>query len=255
MGTGLIAPNGYFVIPTLTATIVLGPSAGHGLSGSSLVATLGPGIGVTYAGTSALGNIYPLGILTVARPLATSARATTSQLEKFLLSQPGTPPYLAQELQLLVELLRALAEYMEEEDPELALLRPTVVVSEFAAMMDAADVVIPTPYPDLSGQMVLTMAMISGFPFTDRASIEAAGWEVDELVNRAADIYLEMIFRDGLYHADPHPGNFLLPDGDHMAILDFGDVGRLTSQSRSCSVLTSPACWPSASTRSGSQGS
>ncbi len=152
-----------------------------------------------------------------------------------------------------VELLRALAEYMEEEDPELAQLRPTVVVSEFAAMMDAAvdlrqelsnlqrfqanfadeaDVVIPTPYPDLSGQMVLTMAMISGFPFTDRASIEAAGWEVDELVNRAADIYLEMIFRDGLYHADPHPGNFLLPDGDHMAILDFGDVGRLTSQRR-----------------------
>jgi hypothetical protein len=98
---GISAPNGYFVIPTLTATIVLGPNAGHGLSGSSLVATLGPGIGVTYAGTSGLGNIYPLGILTVARPLATSTGATTSQLEKFLLSQPGIPPDLAQELQLL----------------------------------------------------------------------------------------------------------------------------------------------------------
>ena len=98
---GIIAPNGYFVIPTLTATIVLGPSAGHGLSGSSLVATLGPGIGVTYAGTTGLGNIYPLGILTVARPLATSTGATTSQLEKFLLSQPEIPPDLAQELQLL----------------------------------------------------------------------------------------------------------------------------------------------------------
>ena len=95
---GISAPNGYFVIPTLTATIVLGPSAGHGLSGSSLVATLGPGIGVTYAGTSGLGNIYPLGILTVARPLATSTGATTSELERFLLSQPGIPPDLAQEL-------------------------------------------------------------------------------------------------------------------------------------------------------------
>ena len=41
-----------------------------------------------------------------------------------------------------------------------------------------------------------------------------------------------MIFRDGLYHADPHPGNFLLPDDHHMAILDFGDVGRLTNQRR-----------------------
>ena len=68
--------------------------------------------------------------------------------------------------------------------------------------------------------------MISGRPFTDRASVEATGWDVDTLVHRAADVYLEMIFRDGLYHADPHPGNFLLPDGEHMAILDFGDVGR-----------------------------
>ena len=74
--------------------------------------------------------------------------------------------------------------------------------------------------------------MISGRPFTDRASVEASGWDVDELVHRAADIYLEMIFRDGIYHADPHPGNFLLPDSTHMAILDFGDIGRLTGQRR-----------------------
>ena len=98
---GVAAPNGYFVIPTLTATIVLGHHAGDGLAGSSLVATLGPGIGVTYAGDSALGNIYPLGILTVARPLVTSSGATTGQLEKFLLSQPEIPPDLAQGLQLL----------------------------------------------------------------------------------------------------------------------------------------------------------
>ena len=37
-----------------------------------------------------------------------------------------------------------------------------------------------------------------------------------------------MIFRDGVYHADPHPGNFLLPDGEHFAILDFGDIGRVS---------------------------
>ena len=152
-----------------------------------------------------------------------------------------------------VALMRVIAEYLEEEDAEVAQLRPTVMVSEFTAMMDAAidlrqelsnlqrfranfagepDLIIPAPYPDLSGQKVLTMEMITGSPFTDRASIEAAGWDVDTLVDRAGNVYLEMIFRDGIYHADPHPGNFLLPDGDHMAILDFGDVGRLTSQRR-----------------------
>jgi ubiquinone biosynthesis protein len=152
-----------------------------------------------------------------------------------------------------LQLMAAVASYLEQADPELAQLRPTILVAEFAAMMDAAidlgqelanlqrfqanfanepDVVIPTPYPNLSGHKVLTMAMISGRPFTDRASVEAAGWDVDTLVHRAADVYLEMIFRDGLYHADPHPGNFLLPDAEHMAILDFGDVGRVTGERR-----------------------
>jgi len=152
-----------------------------------------------------------------------------------------------------IELMRAVAAYLEAEDPEVAQLRPTVLVAEFAAMMDAAidlrqelsnlqrfqlnfadehDVVVPTPYPELSREKVLTMAMISGRPFTDRASVEAAGWDVATLVHRAANVYLEMIFRDSLYHADPHPGNFLLPDAEHVAILDFGDVGRVTSQRR-----------------------
>ena len=42
-----------------------------------------------------------------------------------------------------------------------------------------------------------------------------------------------MIFRDGLYHADPHPGNFLpARRPTHRAILDFGDVGRVSSVRR-----------------------
>src|SRR4249919_2078436 len=98
-----------------------------------------------------------------------------------------------------------------------------------ANFAEEPDVVFPAPYPELSRRRVLTMSMISGAPFTDRASVEATGWNVDALVHRAADVYLEMIFRDSLYHADPHPGNFLLPDGTHLAILDFGDVGRVSS--------------------------
>ena len=152
-----------------------------------------------------------------------------------------------------LELLEALATFLESEDTEIAMLRPTILVAEFATMMEAAmdlrqelanlqrfglnfagepDVVIPEPYPERSGQKVLTMAMMVGHPFTDRASVAAAGWDVEALVRRATEVYLEMIFRDGVYHADPHPGNFLLPDGQHLAILDFGDVGRLTTQRR-----------------------
>jgi ubiquinone biosynthesis protein len=149
-----------------------------------------------------------------------------------------------------LELMQGIATYLEHEDAEIAQLRPTLLIAEFSQMMhdaidlsqemgnlqrftinfaDEPDIIFPTPYPELSRRRVLTMSMIAGAPFTDRPSVEATGWNVEALVHRAADVYLEMIFRDSLYHADPHPGNFLLPDGTHMAILDFGDVGRLSS--------------------------
>ena len=182
-------------------------------------------------------------------PRFTGRRSPTARAVAVKVLHDGADVKVREDL----ELMQALAAYLEAEDPEIAQLRPTILVAEFAGMMDAAidlgeelanlqrfrpnfadepDVVIPTPYPERSGRRCLTMAMIFGHAFTDRASVEAAGWDVEALVHRAADVYLEMIFRDGLYHADPHPGNFLLPDGEHMAILDFGDVGRLTSQRR-----------------------
>jgi ubiquinone biosynthesis protein len=152
-----------------------------------------------------------------------------------------------------LELMEAIAAYLENEDPGIAQLRPTVIVSEFSQMLhdaidlsyelqnlqrftvnfaDEPDIVLPTPYPELSRRRVLTMSLVSGAPFADRAGVEATGWDVDTLVRRAAEIYLEMIFRDSLYHADPQPGNLLIPDGEHIAILDFGDVGRISSTRR-----------------------
>jgi ubiquinone biosynthesis protein len=152
-----------------------------------------------------------------------------------------------------LELMEAIAAYLENEDRAIAQLRPTVIVSEFSQMLhdaidlsqelqnlqrftanfaDESDIVFPTPYPELSRRRVLTMSLISGAPFGDRTGVEATGWDVDELVRRAAAIYLEMIFRHSLYHADPQPGNLLIPDGTHIAILDFGDVGRISSTRR-----------------------
>jgi ubiquinone biosynthesis protein len=148
-----------------------------------------------------------------------------------------------------LELMRALAGYAESHDETLAAYSPTVVVDEFDAMMRAAvdlrqelanlqqftanfadepDIVIPKPFSDLCGPDVLTMSLVTGQRVTTPDSVTATGWDVDELVRRASNVYLEMVFRDGIYHADPHPGNFLLPDGQHLAILDFGDVGRLS---------------------------
>ncbi|HUK67189.1 MAG TPA: AarF/UbiB family protein [Streptosporangiaceae bacterium] len=152
-----------------------------------------------------------------------------------------------------LELMRALAASLEEQDPEIALYRPTIMVSEFDKMMRGAidmgqelanlerfttnfgaepDVVIPAPYRRFSRTRVLTMSRLAGQGVSDRGALEAAGWDVDRFVHRAAEIYLEMIFRDGVFHADPHPGNFLLLSGNRLGILDFGDVGYVTGPRR-----------------------
>ena len=152
-----------------------------------------------------------------------------------------------------LELLRALAQYVEQRDKEVARYRPTTIVAEFDKMMRGAidmsqeranlerfdnnfanepDVVIPTPYAEFSTERVVTMTRLVGKPFADRATLEADGWDVDELVRRATSVYLEMIFRDSLFHADPHPGNFLLLEGHRLGILDFGDVGYVSEQRR-----------------------
>ena len=152
-----------------------------------------------------------------------------------------------------LKLMRALAEFLTEKDPEIARYRPTTMVAEFDRMMRSAidmrqelahlerftsnfamepDVVIPAPQPTLSSARVLTMGRLVGQAFSDRATLEAAGGDVDRLVRRAAEIYLEMIFRDGVFHADPHPGNFLLISGNRLGILDFGDVGYVTAPRR-----------------------
>jgi len=99
--SGVGAVSRYAVMSKVTATITFGSSAGHDLSGSSLVVTLGPALAVSYAGTTDGTGIDPLGILTVAQPIATSTGATTSQIENFLLVRPGVPADLAEEIRLL----------------------------------------------------------------------------------------------------------------------------------------------------------
>ena len=98
--SGVSGPASYAVYPSATATVRFSPSDGDGVAGSSLAFTIGPAVIVTYG--SPLGQGLPaLGVVAMARPVATSTGATTAQLESFVLSRAGIPPGLAQEIRLL----------------------------------------------------------------------------------------------------------------------------------------------------------
>jgi ubiquinone biosynthesis protein len=90
----------------------------------------------------------------------------------------------------------------------------------------------PEPVPELSSRRVLTMERLEGVRGLEVKENPAAGITPEELALRAARVYLQMIFQDGFYHADPHPGNYLVLPGGVLGILDAGMVGRLDEDIR-----------------------
>jgi ubiquinone biosynthesis protein len=72
---------------------------------------------------------------------------------------------------------------------------------------------------------VLTLERIRGIKINDLVALDAAGIERSPLAERAARIILKMVFEDGFFHADPHPGNFFVEPGGRIGLIDFGMVG------------------------------
>src|SRR5262245_3984511 len=90
----------------------------------------------------------------------------------------------------------------------------------------------PKVYPDLCSRRVLTMEMLVGVSGEDVPGMKASGFDLGEFAVRGANMYLDMIFRDGFYHADPHPGNLMMLPGGVVGVLDCGMIGRLDDTMR-----------------------
>jgi ubiquinone biosynthesis protein len=86
---------------------------------------------------------------------------------------------------------------------------------------------VPGVHVTLSTERVLVMDEVVGRPVSDAEAVDAAAVSRPELARRLLNSMLGQILGDGLYHADPHPGNVMVsPDGT-LWLLDFGAVGRL----------------------------
>lgn len=90
----------------------------------------------------------------------------------------------------------------------------------------------PLPYPELSGRRVLTMERLEGLSVADDEALQGGRIDRKEIARRGVNVYLEMIFRDGFYHADPHPGNIYVLPGNVVGLLDCGMVGRVDDETR-----------------------
>jgi len=90
----------------------------------------------------------------------------------------------------------------------------------------------PKVYHDYSTSRVLTMSFMEGVKITNIDAIREMGLDRSQLAKDIVTMYCQMIFVDGIYHADPHPGNILVQNDGSMALIDFGAVGHLSEQMR-----------------------
>lgn len=150
------------------------------------------------------------------------------------------------------DILIGLAE-LAEKIPELQNYRPAATAREFQRIIrreldltherrrleqfggyfaEDTRILVPQVENDLSTQRVLTIQWLNGLKVSDPELRKQPASNLEEIARHGAEVFLEMIFDHGVYHADPHPGNLLVLPGGVIGLIDFGMVGRITDSLR-----------------------
>ncbi len=109
-------------------------------------------------------------------------------------------------------------------------------LKKFRAFFDGnEEVVIPEPHEERSTGRLLIMEYLRGAPVSDKERLKREGHDLPGLARIGFQAMFDQVFRLGIFHADPHPGNLLAikrPDGQALGVLDFGIVGFLDQEMR-----------------------
>ena len=89
---------------------------------------------------------------------------------------------------------------------------------------------VPLPVTGYTTRSVLTMDYISGQKITSLTPLARLDIDGAVLAEELFRAYLKQTLVDGLFHADPHPGNVFLTEDKNIGLLDIGMVGRITAQ-------------------------
>lgn len=99
-------------------------------------------------------------------------------------------------------------------------------------LKDEPGLLIPKTHPEFCTQRVLCTTFYEGVKISNLPQLEAWGLDKTDLAKRLVHAYCQMVFKDGFYHADPHPGNILVQESGAMVLLDFGAVAALKPEMR-----------------------
>lgn len=158
------------------------------------------------------------------------------------IQRPGIRPQIAQDFEVLKELATTLDAHTKVGQR----YRFTTMVEEFqltiqnelnyereaqnlltlgANLQEFEHIQVPQPVMDYSTKSVLTMEYITGRKITSITPLARLEVDGEALCEELFKAYLKQVLIDGVFHADPHPGNVFLTDQGRIALLDLGMVG------------------------------
>jgi ubiquinone biosynthesis protein len=160
-------------------------------------------------------------------------------------------PHIVRMIDRDISIMRGLADLIAARVPEMAPYNVPGIVDEFARtikreldfFIEASNALqlrrnfehstvlyVPEVYTEISSKRVLVMEKVEGIRIDEYDRLDREGYNRRDLAIKGGAAFFKMVLQDGLFHADPHPGNiFVLPDG-RLGLVDFGIMGRVTEE-------------------------
>lgn len=172
------------------------------------------------------------------------ARTQDGQEVVIKIQRPDVAKIIATDLAILADLAKLMDRYIPESkqfDPqgivrelsqnakrELDFINEGRNIEIFAKNFSDFDhVYVPKVYWEYTTEKVITTEFIEGIKISEIDELEAAGCDLKFISEIGGKFILKQIFDDGFFHADPHPGNLFVKNGDTIVPVDFGMMGRL----------------------------
>lgn len=169
--------------------------------------------------------------------------------------RPETDNRVRNDLDLLAELARLAEQYITE----LQVIRPRMIVEEFARMMDREldfvgeasytgkferdweddeQVRVPKVYWEHVTRDTLVLERFEGKRLSNRQGLKDAGIDLKKLAYTLGRVFMRQFFVTGFFHADPHPGNIFVNSDSSVSLIDFGQMGHMSDELRRKLAMT-----------------
>ena len=160
-------------------------------------------------------------------------------------------PGIDRQIDTDIQIVRYFAQLAERRLPDLKLFRPTMIIDEFDRIIrrelnflteasnterfyrefkDSSVLRTPRLFWQYTTDCVLTAEWLEGRNIAEVAADTQDGEKKRALAKTLMELFIRQYFEKGFFHADPHPGNVMVAEDGSLNLVDFGVMGRLSTE-------------------------